>query len=125
MQYDRVGRSEHAPIFQAAGEKIHFRQVFATPVKPQIKPVPVSAPRLVRLGDNQSVRLHRSVDFRNIPADDEPRLGRPGRLTGCQLPDPLKPLPEQIASECRLFVGQELAIIERIANRPMKDLHIG
>ena len=122
MQDDRVGRRESSDVPFPIPQEVHLAQRFAPAVEPEIEPKFAVALLRVRLGDHETVRLHRSVESRNITAHDQPVLRRPGCFSFLECPRSGKAFVEQGLRRADFVGFEEFVIGQRRVHRvPIND----
>src|SRR5262249_13988010 len=77
MQDDRILRCELARIALPLAEEIHFAQSFVTSVKPGVKSPWLGRGSRIGRRNNEAVRLHTAVDFRDIASHNQSCLASP------------------------------------------------
>ncbi len=125
VQHDRAGRRELAARMHAAVDEVHFAQLFAPTVKPNIERAPAFTGSHVRVGHDNAVRLHGAVDPRYIAAHHESRGRIPGSIAGEQLFRSAVAFQQQRLRPVDVGRIEKFVVSERVVNGFLEHLHVG
>ena len=125
VEDDCVGRGELPGTCAALLHELEFAQFVVAAVQPDVE-APF-APRVggKRLGDDQSVRLHRVVESGDVATHDEAGGARPRHFAVGQLRGAFVASDEQILGGFEFAWLEKDPVLQRPVNGLVIDLHVG
>src|SRR5262249_47837616 len=105
-------------------QEVDLAERLVAAVEPGVEPPAVWAASVERFGNVEAVRLYRAVDLRDVAARRRPRLRHPRRLARGELLRALAAACEQRLRSSDLVDVEELAVLERVADGVVVDLHV-
>ncbi len=121
MQHDRVIRSKLTGVLHAVPQEIHFAQLFASPVKPDVAASRHAVINGIRRRNHQTIRLHGVVDAADVASYDKPLLSDPFRLASQQLIRSLDAFDQQSIGFVEFFDVKELLIVQSTSDGSLED----
>src|SRR5581483_3879947 len=104
-------------IVEASPQEIDFIERVAAAVKPCVDAPSVRPVRREGRWNDQTVRLHATIDFRNVRAHDEASLARPRRIAVRKLIGPFHADAQQLLRVKDLLFPKEFVAVQSEAYR--------